>query len=88
MERVKSTLALSIPITITLTYLFFTKSLYGYINFCYLGMGSFISNLHIDVYTIIIWLIITLYLIKKFSLYFVLFEFVLEEKNLNKGINN
>lgn len=66
-ERVKSIIALSIPIAITLTYLLFTKSLYGYINFCYLGIGSFISNLHINIYTIIIWLILTFYFINKWS---------------------
>ena len=64
-KRVKSIIALSIPVAIALIYLIITKSLYGYINFCYLGMGSFISNLHIDIFTIIIWIILALYFIKK-----------------------
>ena len=64
-EKKKSILFISIPIAITFIYLIFTNSLYGYINFCYLGMGNFIGNLYFDIYTVIIGLVLILYFIKK-----------------------
>ena len=65
-KKLQSILYLLIPISITILYLLLTNSFFGYINFCYLGMGNFIDNLYIDNLSIITTILLVIYLIIKY----------------------
>lgn len=55
-----------IPVLITLIYLKVNNTIFEYIDFCYLGMGNFISNLTTDIISVPIFLSIIYFLVKEY----------------------
>ena len=65
-KKIQNSFYVSIPVFISLLYLIVTDSLFGYINFCFLGGVNFISNFLYDIPTLIILIVIVIYLVKKY----------------------
>lgn len=64
--KLVSILGYIIPIIFVTIYLILNNALYGYINFCYLGLGSFMDNLKIDIYTFVLLLLVDFWLVRKY----------------------
>ena len=64
--KLSSILGYIIPIIFVTIYLILNNALYGYINFCYLGLGSFMDNLKIDIYTFVLLLLVDFWLVRKY----------------------
>ena len=65
-NKIKSLLYISIPVIISFIYLLITNSFIQYINYCFIGVTSFTSNIQMNILPIIILIIIITYLIYKY----------------------
>ena len=68
-HKLKSLLSILIPVIPILIYLYLNNALIGYIEFCYLGLGSFVENLYADILSLIIFTIALVILIKELIKY-------------------
>lgn len=65
-EKLFSILGCIIPIISVTIYLILNNALYGYINFCYLGLGNFMDNFIIYIFAFILLLLVDFWLVKKY----------------------
>ncbi len=68
-KKIRKLLYLLIPVVITFSYLLINNAIFEYIDFCYLGMGSFLSNMTTDILSVPIYLLILFFLIKEYTNY-------------------
>lgn len=68
-KKVRKLLYLLIPVGITFFYLLINNIIFEYIDFCYLGMGSFLSNMTTDILSVPIYLLTLFFLIKEYTNY-------------------
>lgn len=61
-------LSVLIPIIPTIIYLIVNNAFYSYIDFCYLGLGSFLDNLYVDIFTIPIIIYVIYFIIKNYRI--------------------
>lgn len=65
-EKILSMFGYTIPIIVVVIYLILNNALYEYINFCYLGLGSFMNNFRIDIFSVFLLLLVDAWLIKRY----------------------
>lgn len=65
-EHIKSIIWFFIPILICSLYLLCNDAFIEYINYCYLGMGSFLNNFYVEIIILISCMVIYYYLFKKY----------------------
>ena len=77
-------LSVFIPIIPTIIYLMVNNAFYEYIDFCYLGLGNFLDNLYIDIFSVPLIIYIFYFIIKnyiknkdKIILYLLAFQIIL-----------
>lgn len=68
-KKIRKLLYLLIPVVITFSYLLINNAIFEYIDFCYLGMGSFLSNMTTDILSVPIYLLTLFFLIKEYTNY-------------------
>lgn len=68
-NKIKSILSIMVPIIPILIYLYINNALYGYIDFCYLGIGSFVENIWADPLSLICFIVALIILIKELIKY-------------------
>ena len=68
-KKIRRLLYLLIPVVITFSYLLINNAIFEYIDFCYLGMGSFLSNMTTDILSVPIYLLTLFFLIKEYTNY-------------------
>ena len=65
-EKILSMFGYSVPIILVIIYLILNNALYEYVNFCYLGLGSFMDNFRIDIFSVFLLLLVDTWLIKRY----------------------
>lgn len=65
-DRIKAVGSFMIPLIALGVFLLITNSTWQYIDFCFLGIGSFLDNFIIEIVAIILEIVVILYLIYKF----------------------
>lgn len=66
-RNIRNSFSMFIPVIITLIYLTVNHTIYEYIDFCYLGMGSFLNNFSTDI-SILIMILVLYFLIKEYKI--------------------
>lgn len=66
-NKIKAILSILIPVIPTLIYLIINNALYAYLDFCIFGLGNFLDNLYIDIFSIPILIIMLYFLIKDYK---------------------
>lgn len=82
-NKTKSFFSLLIPIVPTITYLLINNIFFNYIDFCYFGMGNFLSNISTDFVSIFPYIIFIIPLVKDYikkrntkALYVIAFQII------------
>ena len=65
-EKILAMFGYSVPIILVIIYLILNNALYEYVNFCYLGLGSFMDNFRIDIFSVFLLLLVDTWLIKRY----------------------